>query len=91
MCAALREHRDKLIHVHLADNTRLFPGSGSIDFRAFLRTLLSCGYGGWLSMEYLPRPDEETAARRGIEYIKETEKAIRSAPGMRRFKTYAAE
>jgi sugar phosphate isomerase/epimerase len=81
MCAALREHRDRLIHIHLADNTRLFPGSGAIDFKALLRTLLSCGYGGWLSMEYLPRPDEETAARRGIQYMQEIEKAIRLSSG----------
>jgi sugar phosphate isomerase/epimerase len=77
MRAALWEHRDKLIHIHLADNTRLFPGSGAIDFKTVLRTLLQCGYGGWLSMEYLPLPDEETAALRGIHYMKEIEKAVR--------------
>ncbi|MDR1931895.1 MAG: sugar phosphate isomerase/epimerase [Spirochaetales bacterium] len=74
MHAALWEHRDKLLHVHLADNTRLFPGSGSLDFKALLRTLRQCGYGGWLSMEYLPLPDEETAALWGIEYMKGIEK-----------------
>jgi sugar phosphate isomerase/epimerase len=80
-CAALWEYRDKIIHVHLADNTRLFPGSGSIDFKAILRTLRQCGYTGWLSMEYLPRPDEETAALRGIEYMKEIEKAAGPVKG----------
>jgi sugar phosphate isomerase/epimerase len=74
MYAALWEYRNSLIHVHLADNTRLFPGSGTIDFKALLRTLRQCGYGGWLSMEYLPGPDEETAAREGIEYMRRLEK-----------------
>jgi sugar phosphate isomerase/epimerase len=74
MCAAIWEQRDSLMHIHLADNTRLFPGSGSIDFSALLRTLRQSGYSGWLSMEYLPCPNEETAARQGIEHMKLIEK-----------------
>lgn len=74
MCTALWEHRGTLLHVHIADNTRFFPGSGSIDFNAVLRTLRQCGYSGWLSMEYLPVPDENTAAAQGITRMKQIEK-----------------
>lgn len=38
-------------HVHLSDNDRLPPGSGSTDFRPLVSALREIGYDGWLSME----------------------------------------
>jgi sugar phosphate isomerase/epimerase len=61
----------KLSHVHLADSNRLAPGRGHINFRAIIRTLHSIGYTGYLSAEILPKPDDETAARLNIEYVRE--------------------
>jgi sugar phosphate isomerase/epimerase len=59
----------KLFHVHLADNNRLPPGKGLIDFRAILRTLDEIGYTGWLTAELLALPDPDTAARQTVEAI----------------------
>lgn len=67
---AIRATGPYLGHIHLADNTRWYPGSGSLDFSAILRALRDIGYAGWLSFEYLPMPDERTGAAKGVEYIK---------------------
>lgn len=68
--AAIRAIGKHLGHIHLADNTRSYPGSGVTNFSAILRALRDIDYEGWLSFEYLPLPDEDTAARRGLEYIR---------------------
>ena len=38
-------------HVHLADNTRMQPGTGDIDWRAGLQALRDIGYKGYLAYE----------------------------------------
>jgi len=38
-------------HVHVADNTRLEPGSGDIDFTAIIKALRNIGYDGYLAYE----------------------------------------
>ena len=67
---AISESGALLGHFHLADNTRWYPGSGTIHFPAILRQLSQSGYTGWLSMEYLPLPTEEQAAQEGLAYIR---------------------
>ena len=47
----LREVRDCIGHVHLADNTRKEPGSGDIDFRAVLSALRELGFTGYMAFE----------------------------------------
>lgn len=59
----------QLAHVHLVDSNRLSPGSGHINFLPILQKLESIGYSGYLSGEFLPLPDDETAAKRNIEYV----------------------
>jgi sugar phosphate isomerase/epimerase len=49
--AALREVGDVLAHVHLADNTRLEPGSGDIDWRAIMAALKAVGFTGYMAFE----------------------------------------
>ncbi len=62
---------DKLIfHFHVADSNRWYPGAGHLNFKAILQALQSTGYTGWISGEFMPVPDADTAARRGIEYLK---------------------
>lgn len=46
-----------LRHIHLADNTRMLPGTGGFDFRGMFRMLGDIGYGGWLSLECFPPAD----------------------------------
>jgi RpiB/LacA/LacB family sugar-phosphate isomerase len=63
MFAAVLSAGPKLGYVHLADNNRLAPGQGSINFARLLRVLRSVGYSGYLSAEILPLPDDDAAIR----------------------------
>lgn len=47
--------QDKLLHVHIADNTREAAGMGRTDFKEVLRVLKSIGYKGSLTMEFMYR------------------------------------
>jgi sugar phosphate isomerase/epimerase len=47
--------QDKLLHVHIADNTREPAGLGHIDFKEILRVLKKIGYNGSLTMEFMYR------------------------------------
>ena len=38
-------------HVHLADNTRMEPGSGDLDFAAAFSALKESGFTGWMAYE----------------------------------------
>jgi len=68
--AALRAAGSRLGYVHLADNTRRYPGTGAIDFPKILGVLDEIGYDGWVSVECLPQPDGRTAAKESIRYLK---------------------
>jgi sugar phosphate isomerase/epimerase len=48
-------------HIHVADNTRVEPGPGSLDFAAGFNALKEIGYAGWVEIEcrrLSGRPDE---------------------------------
>lgn len=47
----LLEAAPYLAHVHVADSGRLYPGSGSYDYRTFMRYLRRAGYDARISME----------------------------------------
>lgn len=64
----IRAKRD-LVHVHFADNNRLAPGMGHIDFHNVLSTLESVGYHAFVSAEILPKPNFITAATETIKYL----------------------
>ena len=49
--AALRAVGPHILHIQVADNTRLEPGHGSYDWPATLAALDDIGYDGWLAME----------------------------------------
>ena len=61
--------RDYLGHIHFADNNRMYPGGGGIDFKEIFRTLRSIDYRGGVSIECLPKPDGKTAAIRAYQYL----------------------
>jgi len=56
-------------YVHFADSNRLAPGQGHTDFGAVFESLKRMDYDGWGSVEILPRPDPDTAARQAIEFL----------------------
>ncbi len=59
-----------IFHFHVADSNRWYPGAGHLDFCSILSALQATGYQGWVSGEFLPRPDAETAARKGLEQLR---------------------
>ncbi len=62
--------KDRLRHVHVADNNRNYPGWGLIDFRPFLESLHEIGYDQALTLECYPVPDGETAVLRGLRHLR---------------------
>jgi sugar phosphate isomerase/epimerase len=61
---------DRIFHFHLADSNRWYPGAGHLDFKSILGSLKSTGYNGFISGEFLPKPDVDTAARENIAYLR---------------------
>jgi sugar phosphate isomerase/epimerase len=59
-----------IFHFHVADSNRKYPGAGHLDFGSILNTLYSTGYQGWVSGEFMPIPDSDTAAQCSIEYLR---------------------
>jgi D-psicose/D-tagatose/L-ribulose 3-epimerase len=51
MLAAIRASSSRLVDVHVAENNRLAPGMGSVDWASFVKTLDEIGYDGALTME----------------------------------------
>jgi 5-keto-L-gluconate epimerase len=68
--ASFKEAGEKIGYVHFADNNRLAPGQGHIDFRAILKLLQIEGYKGDIGIEVLPLPDDISAVQMASEYLK---------------------
>jgi sugar phosphate isomerase/epimerase len=62
--------KDKLGHFHFADSNRKFPGAGHINFEEIKEALKAINYEGVIAFEYLPLPDGDTAAMKGLEFAK---------------------
>jgi len=60
---------EKLGYIHFADSNRWAPGQGHIPFPNILKSLRKIGYTGYISVEILPLPDEETATKMAGEYL----------------------
>ncbi len=69
--ASIRRCGPHIFHFHVADFNRWYPGAGHLDFKAILETLFAGGYAGWVSGEFLPRPDAETAAQKSITALRQ--------------------
>jgi sugar phosphate isomerase/epimerase len=61
---------DRIFHFHVADSNRWYPGAGHLNFGSILETLEATGYGGFVSGEFMPLPDADSAAERGIAHLK---------------------
>lgn len=49
--AAMRACAEYTAHVHISENDRSTPGSGTVDWKTTFETLKSTGYDGWLMIE----------------------------------------
>ena len=67
---SIRACGDRIFHFHVADSNRWYPGAGHLDFESILETLFATGYQGFVSGEFLPLPDADTSAQRGIAYLR---------------------
>jgi len=67
---SIRRAGGRIFHFHVADSNRWYPGAGHLDFPSILGTLAETGYTGFVSGEFLPLPDAETAAREAIRYLR---------------------
>lgn len=51
MFEAVKASKERLVDIHVAENNRLAPGMGAIDWEKFVQTLKDVGYDGALTME----------------------------------------
>jgi 5-keto-L-gluconate epimerase len=56
-------------HFHVADSNRWYPGAGHLQWRSILGALQGTGYRGFVSGEFMPLPDGETAADEAIRFL----------------------
>jgi sugar phosphate isomerase/epimerase len=69
--ASIRQCGPHIFHFHVADSNRWYPGAGHLDFKSILKTLAATGYPGWVSGEFLPKPDPRIAAERNIAELRQ--------------------
>jgi sugar phosphate isomerase/epimerase len=70
---SLRKSIPYFRHVHIADSNRWAPGCGHLNFKSILETLREIGYQGFLSMEILPQPNPDEAAKLAMEFFRKVE------------------
>ncbi|WP_088006064.1 sugar phosphate isomerase/epimerase family protein [Indiicoccus explosivorum] len=72
MAGTLHANRDVIGHIHLADNHRYQPGSGSLDFARLFAQLKEDGYDGDVSIECRVRGEQpEQEYRKSLAFLKE--------------------
>src|ERR671918_424276 len=62
--AAIRAAGDKLVDFHVADNNRMPPGQGAIDWELVVRTLGEIGYDAYLTVEFVATVDRSRISQR---------------------------
>lgn len=67
---SIRLAGNRIFHFHVADSNRWYPGAGHIDFRSVLDALFETGYSGFVSGEFMPEPNADTATREAITYLR---------------------
>ena len=68
--ANIRACGERIFQFHVADSNRWYPGAGHLDFDSILAALFSTDYQGWVSGEFLPKPDVIVAAEKGLFYLR---------------------
>ena len=67
---SIRAVGDRIFHFHVADSNRWYPGAGHLDFMSILEELDATGYDGFVSGEFMPLPDADTAAEMGLGFLR---------------------
>ena len=66
----LAKNIEYIAYIHMADSNRLAPGWGHTNFNEIFSNLRQAKFNGWLSVEILPKPDPDSAAKQAIEYLR---------------------
>lgn len=66
---AIRSAAGKVIHVHVAETNRWYPGHGHYDFKETLKALKDIQYNGALALEITNKPDSITAGKKSLSYL----------------------
>ena len=64
LLGAIRAAGDRLVDFHVADNDRMPPGFGALDWDAIVRELQAIGYDGHLTVEFVPSVDRTPVSQR---------------------------
>jgi len=67
---SLHQAQPYLWFIHFTDNNRRWPGSAHLDFARIVAVLEEISYEGYISLEILPWPDPDTAAKSSIESLR---------------------
>ena len=68
---SLKEAGDKIEYVHFSDSNRWAPGQGHLDFSQIVTTLKEIGYDGYVTVEILPNPNPDKAAKMAINFLRD--------------------
>jgi len=63
MHASIRKAGKRLVDFHIADNNRMAPGQGALDWSKIVATLKSIGYDGALTVEFVAPADRTPASQ----------------------------
>jgi sugar phosphate isomerase/epimerase len=66
---SLIKHKKYIKYIHAADSNRQAPGRGHLDFKEIFSALKTMEYQGWISVEILPVPSPEEAAKQAADYL----------------------
>ena len=64
LLGAIRAAGDRLADFHVADNNRMPPGYGALDWDAIVRELVGIGYEGHMTVEFVASVDRSTVSER---------------------------
>lgn len=67
---SIMDCKETLGHVHFADSSRHYPGSGHIDFARVAQGLKDAGYAGWIAVECLMQEDADAEAQKALDFIR---------------------
>ena len=67
---ALRDAGALVKYIHFADSNRLAPGQGHLNFAEVFEALGDIGFDGWASVEILPVPTPDEAAKQAIQFLR---------------------
>ncbi len=65
----LEKYIKHISYIHFADSNRLAPGQGHTDFNDILAHLKKASYTGWVSVEILPKPEPDIAAKQAADFL----------------------